>query len=384
MSFAKGSRHGLAYVAEDQKGATPDSPSMQALRFTSSTLELSKQGFESAEIRSDRQISDYRHGVQQVGGEVGFELSYAAWDPLLAGALFGDWSTLATASSTGLAANATASAFTGSFSGYGAGDWISTSGFNQATNNGLWRVLGASLATLTVDGPLAYEASGATVSLVRHSRLSAGTSAHSFTLERSFAGLSVDQYHRFTGCMVNSLSLQLNPEAVVSGSLALVGMAASTATASLGTVSPAPTHPPFDAFSGSLSEGGGQLAVVTGVELALENGIAPAYVIGSDSASDLVEGRCRITGTLSAFFQDSTLLDKFIDETETSLLVRLEDNRSGSSHGNLYQIHLPRIKFTQGSIPVNDEGPVIISLPFQALYDGDTGSSLCISRIDAD
>ncbi|MCB2188379.1 MAG: hypothetical protein KQJ78_18315 [Deltaproteobacteria bacterium] len=379
MSFARGSRHEVSYVPEVVKGVTPATPVMKLLRVTSVGLEMTKGGFQSSELRSDRQIADFRHGTKQVAGDLGLELSYEAFDDLLAGALFNSWSSLATVVSSAIAATG-ANQLTGSFSGFAAGDQVSVEGFSTAANNGLWQLAAATAATLTVEGALAPEAAGNEITLTRHPRLAGAAEEKTFTVERRFTGLAIPQYHVFTGCMVNKLALSVKPDGMVTGTLGLMGMGAATSGTSLGEPAAAQANSPFDSFRGSLAEGGSTVGVVTGLDLSLENGINPAYVVGSDQAADLVDGRANLTGTLTAFFEDSELLDKFINESETSLVLMLEDVHMGASRGNRYYFHLPRLKFTGGSVQVSEEGAVPISLPFQALYDADHGYTLAISK----
>lgn len=92
MTFAIGAQHGLSYIAESTFGTTPASPEMTAIRHTACSLGLSKTTLETAEIRTDRQIAYLLHGQKTVAGNIDFELSYGAFDDLLAGLMQADWS----------------------------------------------------------------------------------------------------------------------------------------------------------------------------------------------------------------------------------------------------------------------------------------------------
>jgi hypothetical protein len=57
----------------------------QILRRVSCSLSLSKDTYQSAEIRGDKQIADYRHGVKRVQGSISGELSPGtSWDFMVA------------------------------------------------------------------------------------------------------------------------------------------------------------------------------------------------------------------------------------------------------------------------------------------------------------
>ena len=387
--FARGSRHGLSYIEESVPGVTPATISMKEFRHTSCSLQLGKSGFQSRELRSDRQISDYRHGVRQVSGDIGIELSYETFNDFIEGLLFSSWSTLATMSVTTLSADQSASAFLDSssgFTGYHIGDWISVAGFTTGTdvNNGIFKVTGYTSSTLTVEGTLSDASSGATVTIVNHPRVANGTELHSYTVERAYEGMDTAQYHRFSGCMVNSLGLTIPVDGILNGTFGIVGMGCSTATVTLGIPSPAPSKKPFDSFRGSLSEGGTRNQAMTSLSLNIANSIQPAFVIGSDTASGLIDGRCAVTGTIEAYFKNSDAFDKFRDETESNLTLMLEDIPPGTTRGNQYRLHIPRLTFTSAEIPANDEGGIIVKLGFQALKSDRYGYTISLARIDAD
>ena len=63
---------------------------------------------------------------------------------------------------------------------------------------------------------------------------------------------------------------------------------------------------PFDSFKGSLKINSQAIAVVTGIDLTLANGIEPQYAIFDRSAKAVSWGRSTLTGTLSAFYVDGT------------------------------------------------------------------------------
>ncbi len=91
---ANGSRHAMALVAEATAGTTPATPVFTPIRNTGTTLGLTKETLQSAELRKDRQIADVRHGNEQVGGDLSFEFSYGgAFDDMLEAVLCGTWAT---------------------------------------------------------------------------------------------------------------------------------------------------------------------------------------------------------------------------------------------------------------------------------------------------
>ena len=300
MAFASGSGHGLRYVKESSFGVTPANPNTIALRHTSCSLVMSKDSFRSNELRSDAQISDFRHGNKQVSGDIGIELSYGEYDEFLAAAVRGTWA---------------------------------------------------------------------------DNVLKAGVTVPTFTFEREFS--DIGQYQVFTGCAVNSLSLEIQNNSMTTGTIGIIGKGASFGGSALdATPTASQTNSPLDGFHGALKEGNATISVITGINLSIENGIEAANVIGSDEAAQLVPARINVTGTVSAYFQNLSLLNKFINETVSSLEITLGDGGPGS-----YVIKLPRIKYSGGDNPADGEGPIMLNMPFQALLHASSGTNIQITRI---
>jgi hypothetical protein len=300
-------------VAEVTYGTTPVSPVWVPIRHKSTSLALTKDSMQSEELRSDRQIADFRHGNYKVGGDIAVELSYGTFDAILAAVLAGTWALQTPSSGT--------------------------------------------------------------------DRLKAGTTRASFSVLRHFGDLEAgNAYHLFKGVEFSKASLSVKPNAIVEMGLTVIGQDMSTdaAAPSGSTYSAATTTSPFDSFSGLITEAGVSIAVVTELSLELENGHAERFVVGDAQGLRPSIGRSNLTGTLTAYFENTTLLNKFINETESSLSFRLVDLL-----GNAYAFTIPRLKYTGGQPDVSDEGPITLAMPFQALYDATSQTNIYIDRNDA-
>ena len=86
MPLAEGVQGTIVYkayasgvIAATTEDLAPGSSDGQTLRRVSSTLNLAKNTYTSAAIRSDRQIADVRHGARHVQGDIAGELSPATY-----------------------------------------------------------------------------------------------------------------------------------------------------------------------------------------------------------------------------------------------------------------------------------------------------------------
>ena len=208
--------------------------------------------------------------------------------------------------------------------------------------------------------------------------LKAGTTRRSYTIERHHQ--DIGKYLRSTGCNFNTMSLSVAPNSMVTGSFGVIGKGFSVASVAVtgATYNTESVTAPFDSFSGSITEGGSSIAVVTGLELNIENGMEALYVIGSSDTLQPSIGKSMVNGSITAYFEDSTLIDKFINETSSSLSFTLTD-----AAGNDYLFELPNVKYNSGNPEVGGAGAVTVSLDFVALYDAGDASQIVITRTAA-
>ena len=208
--------------------------------------------------------------------------------------------------------------------------------------------------------------------------LKVGTTKSFFSIEKGF--LDISRYHLYTGCMVNNFSLSVKPNAIVTGSFGIIGKDLSAGAASEdASPTAASGNDPFDSFSGAIYEGGiaasNEIAIITGIDFSLDNALVAAFVVGSAVTPEISYGRSNLTGTLSAYFESSALLDKFINETESVIQFTLTDPDS-----NTFTFLLPKVKYNGGDPAIAGEGPIEMSLPFQAIYDSSEVTNFKITR----
>ena len=110
------------------------------------------------------------------------------------------------------------------------------------------------------------------------------------------------------------------------------------------------------------------------MDFTVTNGYAPTFVIGDDSAPSLEFGRAEVEGTLSAYFEDAALVNRFINETETALEVSVGDGT------NTMTFLFPRVKVNSADVGVDGPTSRVVSMSFVALYDTSEATNLSITR----
>jgi len=207
--------------------------------------------------------------------------------------------------------------------------------------------------------------------------LKVGTTPKFFSIEDYAA--DIDQARVFTGMSVSSMAISLAPNQMVTTTFGMVGKD-MTISGTEKTQDAASGAAPFDAYSGDISIGnvgaGSAVAIVTGLDFTLTNSFAPTFVIGDDSAPSLEYGRAEVEGTLTAYFEDASLINRFLNETETEIEVSVDDPTGGNSYTFLF----PRVKINSADVGVDGPTSRMISMSFVALYDSTEGTNLKITR----
>ncbi|MGJ8660448.1 MAG: phage tail tube protein [Bacteroidota bacterium] len=207
--------------------------------------------------------------------------------------------------------------------------------------------------------------------------LKVGTTPKFFSVEDYAA--DIDQARLFIGLSVSTMGISLAPNQMVTTTFGMVGKD-MTISGTEKTQVAASGAAPFDAYSGDIAIGnvGGaaSVAIVTSLDFTLTNSFAPTFVIGDASAPSLEYGRAEVEGTLTAYFEDASLINRFLNETETEIEVSVDDPTGANS----YTFTFPRVKINSADVGVDGPTSRMISLSFVALYDATEGTNLKITR----
>ena len=207
--------------------------------------------------------------------------------------------------------------------------------------------------------------------------LKVGVTPKFFSIEDYAA--DIDQSRVFTGCSVSSMAISLAPNQMVTTTFSMVGKD-MTISGTEKTQNSASGSSPFDAYSGDISIGnvGGAsaVAIVTSLDFTINNSYAPTFVIGDDSAPSLEYGRAEVEGTMTVYFEDEAMINRFLNETETEIEVSVDDPTGGNS----YTFQFPKVKINSADVGVDGPTSRMISMSFVALYDATEGTNLKITR----
>jgi hypothetical protein len=360
------------------------------LRRVTSTLDLAKASFASAEINTSQQVRDLRHGVRSVAGSIAGELSAGGYQLPIEGVL----RQAAVAGVTSGAVATIASAVTvlnrgtftrgaGSFiaDGFKVGDIVRASGYvapavaNNAKNMLVIALTALVMTVATLDGSaIVAKAAGDPVVLTVPGRKvmvpQTGQQKFYHTIEHFFGDIA--QSEQYVDCVFTGMSVGLPPSGMATISFPVMGLNMETGQVEYFTApAAAPTGPIMAAVNGLLVVNGTVIANVTGLSFDVAGGHSvPGGVVGSNLDPAIFPGTLGVTGSVTALFSDTVNRDAFINETEATLVMAFTG--SNAPDAPAIGFVMSRIKYSGNT---KDDGAAGISetMPFTALENVNGG-----------
>ena len=406
-AMASGIEKKVVLAPQATKGTCPAAnlATAQYLRRVTSSLNVTKETYQSNEMRADRQIADFRHGVQSVEGSIAGELSPGTYWRLMAAILRKDFaagvsdaanSNVAAATTSGAAGTFTRDDVLGSWlaDGFKVGDVVRFTGFagGSATANNkhnfLITALSATVMTgIMLDGvAVVNDAKGDPITTtVVGKKTWIPASGHTedwFAVEHNYS--DVDLSEVFYDLKVNSMAVKLPATGISTIDFGLMGLnysnKASGDSPYFTAVLAAATGGVLAAVNGALYVQGTKVALLTGLDFDVAANLSSEPVVGSNVKPDIFDGRVAVKGNMTVFFEDATFRDYFLNETEVSINCVFTD--SNDPDADFLAFTLPCVKVGGASKDDGEKG-LVQTMPFVALFnaDGDDGVTCTVDSL---
>lgn len=374
------------YIEEVTIGTTP-AAALRKLNVVSSSIDGQISTTVSNQINPNRSESDLIRTEGSTSGDIAVEWQHASYNDFIEGAVGSDWSTPFALTATDISAaaaddsyNSVAAAF--STANILPGHWIKVSGFATAANNGIFRVVSVTTAKIIVAGSLVNEAAGPSVT-VKGQSIRNGVTRKSYSIEKEFTDLTTT-FVSHKGMVVNSLSLSAAVGSIVTGSINFNGMTTAYSTTTIGTGADLSqisneVFDPTDSIGTIYVDGVAFASCVRSINLTLNNSTRFTQCLGQLFPSNVNIGTLGISGDMEIYFNDYTMIDKFLNGTAISLSYSFSD-----SVGNHLVVDIPNVKFSAGSLTgLSKQSDIMVSLSFTGLYDSTEGFAIQFSSLAA-
>jgi len=186
-----------------------------------------------------------------------------------------------------------------------------------------------------------------------------------------------DFFQQFSGMVGDTLSLNIESKAIVTGSLSFLGLTGAKTDISIDGdgYDPAPVG---DILNGTSNMGTVAVDAAATTEcfktltLEIANNLRGKDCLSYEGNFDIGMGRCEITGTLNAYFRNNDFLTKVDDHDDISIDFTVTDTA-----GRTISIYLPRIKFPSGNSSIEGiDSDVMVNTDIQAILDPVTGTQI--------
>lgn len=365
----------------------------QVLRRESSVFTLAKTTFEAPEIVSHQQDTGIRHGTHATTGKIDGAMSPATYKLFMASACRKDFVAGSTTGPLTVVTAAVTSGAQGTFTRVGGSyitdgfrvfdvirwvGWTTTGAPNNAHNFLIIALTALVMTVLAIDGvAVGAKAAGDSVTgTVVGKKTWAPLTAHTddlFTVEEWYP--DIVQSELFTDVRLNSMDIDIPGSGVCKNSFDLPGLKRALNAAQQMTTPTSETLTPILAAAcGVLIVNGVQMLAVTGVKFQVSEGVTPdGPVVGSFYSPDAGRGPVKVSGSFTAYFQDSSLTTLYQNETVLTLAVVAATD--GTPAADFIKASMTRIKLT-GDAPDDGEKGIMRTLPFVAEIDSAGGAGL--------
>jgi tail tube protein len=204
-----------------------------------------------------------------------------------------------------------------------------------------------------------------------------GSSMPSFSLEKAFTDLATDVYERFVGCKISTFSMTVGGDGELIANMGVLGSKMTEETTPFDAAPIVPSLARVQNFNAALLEGGSSLSNSTEFSINLDFGLDPnSFVIGGGGIrGDIPEGIVAVTGNLKTLFEDKSLLDKAIADTETSLKVTIT-----ASASSVMEFEIQELLYSVNGVPVDGPQGLIVSLDFAGYWTNGAEGSAMVAR----
>jgi hypothetical protein len=389
MAIASGIKKITTFKKQSALGTAASGSGGKEFRRTTAEFNANRDMYESNEIVSHHMSTGSAYGLQKAEGTGNIELSPGTYADLMAGLLERDFASVSAISSLSLTIAASGSDYTitraaGDFltGGIKAGMVIRlTGGSLDAANvsKNLWvRSLTATVLTvrvlngtsMTAEGPIA----SCTVTPIGKTTYTptTGHTTDYFTVEEWYSDLSKSEL--FTDMKVGNMSLNMPASGMVTGSFGFVGLGRSVSGSQVLTSPTTTTTGTVAAINGFVQINGTVQAALVGFTLTVDKAAENAgAVVGSNVGADVNTGRIRVSGTVTAQFDSTTLRDLVIAETVVPIDIITTCAETATS--DFIGFTLPAVKLTTDGA---DDGEKSIIRTYNLIgeYYSTGGSSL--------
>lgn len=390
-TIAQGINKLTVFKKQSGLGVAASGSGGQVMRREKSEFKLEKDTFENNEIVQHQQSTGAVHGLRKVSGSLAGVVSPGTYSTVVASLLRKAFTTTSAYSAgTDVTAQATSPQFADASGGFltaglkvgDVGRWTGFAG-GSATNNNAKNFLITALTATDMTGvflngnAVVADAAGDTCTFTVVGKkalvpLTAHTTEY-WTVEEWYP--DVVQSELFTDVVVASVDIGLPSTGNSTFGSTYVGLNRSVTGAQvLTTPTAATTTAVQTAVNGAVVVNGVTVGNVSAASIKIDGGVASmGAVIGSNVSPDVQRGRIKVSGSVTAFYQDGVMSALFDAATAVSIIIVASADDTATSSFCGYT--MSAVKFSGDSADDGEKG-IVRTYPFTAEINAAGGALL--------
>ena len=186
-------------------------------------------------------------------------------------------------------------------------------------------------------------------------------------LEKGFPDLTTPQYFKFNGCRISKATFRFPRKGYANATFEIKGAKETVSGTPYDATVTTLAYKGYSQNKISLEEGGSAIAIVTDLEVTVDNDVDDdGYAVGGGGIrADMPEGFTKVSGKMTAFFEDIALYNKAVNNTESSIKATLDKS---ASPARSIEFFIPELVYERNTPVIEGPKGIMVELPFKAFY----------------
>lgn len=213
-------------------------------------------------------------------------------------------------------------------------------------------------------------------------RVKVGKVDQSFSILEKMDGVDGKMWRIYRGCVVNSMSWNIEAAAIIQAEYGFVGTEAEMLDAAPegSTFGQPSQNTPMTGLIGSMKVDNQPYNLITSLSLSIDNGADIRPVVGSNKSLPITLRNSTATGNMTLYYENSDMAEKAQTEERLSMEFIFSDGADANS-GNRYKVTATKVKPSDAWPTIDGAEDITMQAAVNYEPDSATGTHIAIERI---
>lgn len=213
-------------------------------------------------------------------------------------------------------------------------------------------------------------------------KVKVGEVDQTFSILEKMEGVTGKMWRIYRGCVVNSMSWNIEASAIIQATYGFVGVEAEMLDAApQGSTFGAPSNnTPMTGLIGTMKVDNQPYNLITSISLNIDNGADIRPVVGSKKSLPITLRNSTATGNMTLYYENSAMAEKAQTEERLSMEFIFSDGADANS-GNRYKVTATKVKPSDAWPTIDGAEDITMQAAVNYEPDSATGTHITIERI---